>query len=334
MSAFRRSLAVVGCFILLLFLGLLWIVSEQSSDQDGANVVQRIRSQRDVSSYDASLERALSEGRKAKKERNPAKGSYKLSKDEAEMFLSKRGRNVASLLFVICCTHDPAYINQIKLLPASPERDLVLLLHSKSDADKLAYATAFFEAAPENKLGGLMLARAMLNSGMDAEANGLLGRISSLTKISSFQAELLNEFTAAREVFGQERGFELLESHGNYWTVNLSRQYLGMYLDSLNFEELVKDGNTNIEELRNVAGGFLSRIGISKHLLDQEALLEMRDWISYNAKTTPTPGLDKLLKRVNEDLNSSLIGNIKNDTEFNRMSDERRWNFLLEAYAQ
>ncbi|RYD18997.1 MAG: hypothetical protein EOP88_20595 [Verrucomicrobiaceae bacterium] len=335
MTFSRRKLALTGLLIILsTALGLLWITGGPSSGEKQYGSTRKVRSQREAPSHEEALQRAVDDVRQARKERKPPKGPYSLTEAEIDLFLSRRGRNVASLLFVISCTHDRSYLDQIRALPDSPMKQLVLLLHEPEDAGKLEPAQAFSGLSPDNKLAGVALARVLQDLGRTDDAAGVLARVPTMPDTSGFQTELMEEFAAAREIFGKERGFELLENHGQYWPANLSHAYLRTYLDSLDFAAVVGDGNMETSEARDVAGGFLHEIGYPGNSLDQEALVAMRDWIASNSSGSRTPEVTNLIDRINGELNSIFLGGMKEHARFLRMREEERWNYLLESYAR
>jgi hypothetical protein len=191
----RNKLLITASGLLLLAVGLLLRPSEKSPSTVPAESTRAIS--REVKSLPPSRTP------RGKKEFQSLAKLYsgdafsKLTPQEIETYLQSQNRNAGALLAAFRMTQDKAFLTEaLEKFPNHPHVLFCALQVSEDPAKRLELLESFKRADPDNGIGNLLAARALIDLGRDGEAVSELLQ-SSGKPIKDFAEQSNQNFTEA-----------------------------------------------------------------------------------------------------------------------------------------
>jgi hypothetical protein len=313
---------------------IVWLIySMCGSSELAKNTLSRLTQKQHgkTSSSEGALSSVIASYRKS--ERN-LRRKGPLSKNEVNLYLTRRGKSPSTILFVLLCTEDRAYLDLLREMPDSPMKLQILDTNNYGNpVEKLDYSKRLFDMDPDNKISALRYVDALLANGRESEAATVLASVEKCGKTQVFKDLVNDEFMAAIDIFGTERASELLKSYRDGWARKVSFEVTRLYLDSLDPSPYINGNHFDSDGMQLTTENFLSKIGYSKDRAHVEGMLETRNYLSYLSKKNPSLHLRDQYDQLNRNLDAEFINGFKRGTELNNMPANERIQSIMQSLS-
>ena len=333
----KSKLALLLCLVGLVL--ILWVclgirpgkVDEADSHAGRSNPGSS--SPRPKDDIDARVKEAIAEYKKSERPKYSDAAPYHLSAAEIEKFLQARGRSASSLYFVLLCSDDhKLLLEEIAALPDSPLKSQILTIRTTDTKERLAMARKYVEIDPDNKIAHLMLSHTLSELGFPDEAADVLKKSSAAPDIRSGRDDIAAEFKAACGILGEDRGYQMLELHWAYFTVNVEYRTADGYRASLDPADFIHNGEADVPRMLEKMDDFYRDIGFDEDRRHELAMMKVRSSVVRMKETDGITNAVFEFDRLNRELNAEFIAGFKRATAFDKLTPAQRNQRLAERY--